>query len=89
MHIGGKDGVIVREERLGLPELRPGERGIVCELCAEDGMRRRLLDLGFVPGTAVDCVGRSPAGDPAAYCVRGAVIALRNTDGRSVRVRRG
>ena len=39
--------------------------------------RRRLLDLGLVPGTLVTAVLRSPSGDPVAYDVRGALIALR------------
>jgi DtxR family Mn-dependent transcriptional regulator len=39
--------------------------------------RRRLLDLGFVPGTEVAAVMKSPSGDPTGYRVRGAVIALR------------
>jgi DtxR family Mn-dependent transcriptional regulator len=39
--------------------------------------RRRLLDLGLVPGTRVVAEFASPAGDPVAYRVRGALIALR------------
>ena len=40
--------------------------------------------LGLVPGTRVTCVGKSPAGDPAAYAFRGAVIALRRADAEEV-----
>lgn len=39
--------------------------------------RRRLLDLGFVPGTSVTPELPSPGGDPVAYRVRGALVALR------------
>ena len=39
--------------------------------------RRRLLDLGLVPGTEVEAELRSAGGDPVAYRVRGALIALR------------
>lgn len=39
--------------------------------------RRRLLDLGIVPGTKVKAVISSIGGDPTAYEVRGALIALR------------
>ena len=49
-------------------------------------MARRLLDLGLVPGTRVACVARSPTGDPAAYRVRGAVIALRGGDAAGIQV---
>jgi ferrous iron transport protein A len=51
-------------------------------------MRRRLLDIGLAENTVVECVGRSPSGDPAAYLIRGAVIAIRKCDGRLIRVER-
>jgi DtxR family Mn-dependent transcriptional regulator len=40
--------------------------------------RRRLLDLGVVPGTIIREEFRSAAGDPVAYRIRGALIALRH-----------
>ncbi len=43
----------------------------------QGSQRRRLLDLGVVPGTIVDVVFESAAGDPIAYNIRGALIALR------------
>lgn len=63
-----------------LRALRPGEQAVVTALQNEEEMARRLKELGFIPGTVVTCVARSPAGDPAAYLVRGAVIALRGRD---------
>ena len=48
--------------------------------------RRRLLDLGLLPGTRVTAELRSPGGDPTAYRVRGAMIALREEQARQVRV---
>ena len=44
----------------------------------------RLLDTGLIPGTRVTCTAVSPAGDPAAYLIRGAVIALRGRDAGGV-----
>lgn len=67
-----------------LCDLAPGQWGVVAALGTEGGMRRRLLDLGLVEGTEVRCVGRSPAGDPSAYLIRGAVIAIRAVDAVSV-----
>ena len=62
---------------LGGGAFRPGE------------LRRQLRDLGFVPGAQVECLGRSPLGDPAAYRVRGAVVALRRRDAQRIALRRG
>ncbi|HOY58483.1 MAG TPA: iron dependent repressor, metal binding and dimerization domain protein [Verrucomicrobiota bacterium] len=48
--------------------------------------RRRLLDLGFVPGTRVEVEMVSPGGDPTAYRVRGTVVALRREQANLIRV---
>ncbi|CDD30438.1 putative uncharacterized protein [Firmicutes bacterium CAG:94] len=59
------------------------------ELSAQGELRRQLRDLGFVPGAQVECLGKSPLGDPAAYRVRGAVVALRRRDAQRIALRRG
>ncbi len=63
-----------------LSALRPGEKGTVVGVsrACPTPDRRRLFDLGLVPGTVVEAYFRSPSGDPTAYCIRGAVIALRH-----------
>jgi len=71
---------------ISLSALRPGQRGIVRALAAPDHLSRRLQDMGLIPGTAVDCLARSPLGDPCAYQIRGAVVALRREDASLVRV---
>ena len=62
----------------------------VSRLLSSGSMRRRLLDIGLIPGTRVTCQGHSPAGDPAAdpvaYLIRGAVIALRAEDASQILV---
>ena len=69
-----------------LSALRVGQSAYVAEIQADEAMRRRLLDLGLIRGTRVTCTANSPAGDPAAYLIRGAVIALRGRDARGVRL---
>lgn len=63
-----------------LAELSEGNRGIVRSIGVEADMRRRLMDLGLIENTEIFCLNRSPSGDPTAYFIRGAVIALRKTD---------
>ncbi|WNB91521.1 FeoA family protein [Bacillus sp. NEB1478] len=43
-------------------------------------MRRRLLDLGFVPGAIVEVIRKSPLGDPMAFRVSQTTIALRKEE---------
>ena len=71
----------------GLNELAQGQRGIITALQGIDPMARRLGDLGFIPGTPVACLYKSPAGDPGAYGIRGTVIALRQDDAARVHIR--
>jgi ferrous iron transport protein A len=70
--------------QMTLADLPPNRRGVIKSLNAEGMIRRRLLDLGLTPGTVVETVRRSPAGDPVAFKIRGAAIALRQEDGRRV-----
>ncbi|CUH96530.1 hypothetical protein P22_2620 [Propionispora sp. 2/2-37] len=63
--------------------------GTTCKISSVDLdglLKRRVLDLGILPGTSVECIRRSPAGDPVAYRVRGTTIALRSHDARQIRV---
>lgn len=71
---------------LTMASLVPGTCALVQSLEAKGLLRRRLLDLGLVPGTVVAAIGRSPAGDPTAYRIRGAVMALRVEVAGQVRV---
>ena len=73
--------------QMSLRDMRPGERAVVSALRSAGSMRRRLMDIGLVENTCVECLGRSPCGDPSAYLIRGAVIAIRAEDGGGVLVR--
>ena len=57
-----------------------GQTVRVRELLSTGSMRRRLLDIGLIEGTDVACLQKSPAGDPVAYLIRGAVIAIRSEE---------
>ena len=48
--------------------------------------RRRLMDLGILPGTSIEVEMTSTSGDPVAYRVRGAVIALRKSQAALINV---
>lgn len=65
---------------LSLNDIAPGERGRVKSLPSDGSMRRRLIDVGLIENTEVECVGKSPSGDPSAFLIRGAVIAIRSED---------
>ncbi|MCB2289220.1 ferrous iron transport protein A [Clostridium sp. CS001] len=61
-----------------LSSLPLGEKCKVKKLVSDGLLRRRLLDLGLINDTVVESLQKSPSGDPVAYLIRGAVIALRS-----------
>lgn len=67
-------------------ELGVGETGRVTAVRSAGAMALRLRELGLLEGERVTCVGVSPLGDPRAYRICGAVIALRNSDANTVEV---
>ena len=71
-----------------LQELRPGQCGRVTGVTARRAMGQRLTELGFTRGSEVRCLYAAALGDPRAYLVKGAVIALRCEDARQVRCER-
>lgn len=57
-----------------------GSRLRLSRIEVEGVLRRRLLDLGFVPGNTVEVLQRSPLGDPVAFRVNNTTIALRREE---------
>jgi Fe2+ transport system protein FeoA len=72
---------------LPLSHLNPGASGVIERVELASGVGRRLLDLGFVPGTAVRVLRRAPLGDPVSYELRGVRIALRRSEAARIWVR--
>ena len=70
-----------------LSELTVGDSGRVISLKTHGIARKRMLDLGLVNGTIVSSVLKSPSGNPTAYNIRGALIALRNQDAENIYVK--
>lgn len=64
--------------------LPPGAGGTVRRVEGGGLMRRRLMELGFLPGARVSCLLSRGPGGPSAYLVRGALIALRPGDAATV-----
>lgn len=63
-----------------LSSLGIGQKGTVLGIskALRGQQRRRLMDLGVVPGTEIVAEMKSASGDPTAYKIKGATIALRN-----------
>ena len=51
------------------------------------GFRRRLMEMGFIPGSPVTMGRSAPGGDPQVFQVDGSEVALRRKTAARLRVR--
>ena len=70
-----------------LCDVPEGQQARIVMLSCKEATRRRFLDLGMIKGTKVVPLYRSPAGNPTAYLVRSAVIAIRGEDAAEISVK--
>lgn len=76
----------MKENIIPLHLIPCGKSAKVKELTTTGNLRRRMLDLGLVIDTVVESLRKSPSGDPTAYEIRGAVIALRSEEASEIMV---
>lgn len=71
-------------ENITLNSLQVGEKARIYDVLANGSIKRRFLDIGLINGTEIECVGKSPMGDPMAFLIRGTVIAIRCDDCKNI-----
>lgn len=71
---------------MNLDELEPGQHATVASIGGRGPFRRRLLELGLLPGTPIQRTGQAPLGDPLTFRVRGAVLCLRRREAATVAI---
>ena len=69
-----------------LNKLQVGDSCIIKKINDTSKIKRRLLDIGLIPGTKVDCILSSPSNDSLAYLIRGTTIAIRKIDSKEIEV---
>jgi DtxR family Mn-dependent transcriptional regulator len=81
-HAAGQPGVTT------LDQLEPGERGKVIRVGHVGPIRRRMVDMGVVRGTAVEVIGVAPLGDPIEVKLKGYNLSLRKEEAAAITVER-
>lgn len=69
-----------------LNELEIGEKAKIIEVTADQEIKRRLLDVGFVKGSLIEKILINPSKNMIAYYIKGAVIAIRKSDTEKILV---
>ena len=60
---------------------------VVTRIDGERSFRRRIMEMGLVPGTAVRVVGVAPLGDPLTLELRASKLSIRKREAAQVHVR--
>jgi Fe2+ transport system protein FeoA len=71
---------------MNLAQTQIGQIVTVTHLAGEGSFRRRLMELGLVPGTRVELIGVAPLGDPLELLVRGSSLSIRRAEAEDVSV---
>ncbi len=69
-----------------LADLRPSERAVLLQVGGERSLRRRLLELGFLPGTAVTLKKVALFRDPLEFELRHSRISIRRREASAITV---
>jgi|GEM_PF-36890 DtxR family Mn-dependent transcriptional regulator len=78
----------VSPEALPLSAFKVGEFARVAEVGGERALKRRLLDMGIVPGAEVRVEKTAPLGDPLELVLNGVHLTLRRGEAEAVKARR-
>lgn len=70
-----------------LSQLPLNKNGRIVKIECDEGIKRRLLDMGLVKGTNIVPILVSPSGDPRAFLVRGTIIAIRKEDAKNIKIK--
>ncbi len=62
-----------------LSDLKMGNKAVIKNMNVSKDIKRRLLDMGMVENTEIECLFTSLFKNPVAYLVRGTVIAMRKS----------
>ena len=69
-----------------LKELKPGKKGKVVKILGSGSIRRRILDMGVVPGAEIEMERVAPLGDPIEVKIKGYHLSLRKNEAANIHI---
>lgn len=75
------------ENIITLDQLAPGQQATIVKLGGRGGVRRRIMDMGFTPGSELEVERLAPLGDPMEFKIRGYHLSLRHEEAADIHVR--
>jgi ferrous iron transport protein A len=74
---GLQDRECQRRVLVALADYKPGDKGIVLQVCGDPDFRLRMMEMGFVKGAEVGVVKFAPLSDPMELVIKGYHVSLR------------
>lgn len=74
----------LKNEELPLSKLKKGQKGIVVRVGGKGAVKRRMMDMGLVPGSEIRVVRIAPFGDPIEFNVKGYSLSLRKSEAKDI-----
>lgn len=75
-----------KENMKTLAELMPKEKARIINVSGKVRLRKKLLDMGILPGVLVEMVRVAPLGDPIDIKVKGYHLSLRKSEAAHISV---
>lgn len=72
------------DEKIQLNDLALNKSAVISSVECKEHLKNRIFDLGIIEGEEIIPIFKSPFGDPTAYLVKKAVIAIRNNDSKHI-----
>ena len=67
-----------------LNELKPRDKGTIIKITGQGSLRRRLLDMGIIPGSELEIIRVAPLGDPVEIIIKRYNLSLRKEEAKQV-----
>ncbi|MFZ2938310.1 MAG: FeoA family protein [Candidatus Omnitrophota bacterium] len=67
-----------------LSDLKPRDKAKVKRIAGHGQLRRKLLDMGLVPGSELEVLRVAPLGDPVEVRIKGYNLSLRKEEAKQV-----
>jgi Fe2+ transport system protein FeoA len=77
-----------KEKIVTASSLQPGEKAVIVKISAKAFLRRRLLDMGVIPGAIIEMVRLAPLGDPIDVKIKGYHLSLRISEASHITIER-
>ena len=73
-------------QQIPLSQLKKGQEAIVVRIDGKGAVRRRMMDMGVVPGAEIHVIRVAPFGDPTEYSIKGYSLSLRKSEAENIKI---